>query len=226
LPNDPVDDDCGVTPSARPALRGLYALTPDSLDSSVLAAKVSDALAGGARLIQYRSKVADAALRRSQAELLRDLCTKWGVPLVINDDVRLAGELRAAGVHLGRDDASVAAARALLGPHALIGASCYADLERACAAAQAGADYVAFGSVFASRTKPLAPPAPLVLLGQARRRTGLPVAAIGGINLDNARQVIAAGADLLAVISDLFDAPDVAARAAAYARLFLEACAA
>lgn len=210
-------------PRAATVPRGLYALTPDCGDAASLLAKVRDALAGGACLIQYRSKIGDAALRREQAGLLTTLCRDWRVPLVINDDARLAADVGADGVHLGRDDADVATARAILGPGALIGVSCYADLERGSAAAAAGADYVAFGSVFPSTTKPLAPLAPLALLGQARRRTGLPVAAIGGITLDNAPQVIAAGADLLAVISDLFDAPDVAARAAAYARLFLEA---
>ena len=132
----------------------------------------------------------------------------------------LALECGADGVHLGRDDGDLAAARAALGPQRLLGVSCYAEWPRAEAAAAAGADYLAFGAMFPSSTKPSAPPASPALLGRARAAFGRPVAAIGGINVDNAPLLRAAGADLLAVISDVFSAPDPAARAAAYGRLF------
>jgi thiamine-phosphate pyrophosphorylase len=204
----------------RPELRGLYAVTPDSADTGRLVARVSQALAGGARMVQYRSKTAAPALRRSQAESLLAVCRAADVPLIINDDLGLAVELGADGVHLGRDDGAVALARRALGPSAIIGASCYDELERAKAAVAGGADYLAFGAAFASPTKPSAVRAPLALYGQAAREFALPIAAIGGITVGNALPLIVAGVDLLAVISDLFDAPDVAARAAAFAALF------
>jgi thiamine-phosphate pyrophosphorylase len=151
------------------------------------------------------------------------ICRAAGAKLIINDDVWLAVEIGADGAHLGRDDApggSLAAARDALGPKRILGVSCYNEIALAEEAAAAGADYVAFGSMFPSRTKPGAVHAPLDLLGEAKRRVGLPVAAIGGITLDNAQQVIAAGADMLAVVSDLFDAMDIKARAEAYQQLF------
>jgi len=204
-----------------PELRGLYAVTPECSDTPVLLRDVANILKGGCRWLQYRDKTARAALRRERAEALQALCRAHGAALLINDDVALAQAVGAAGVHLGRDDGELSAARALLGPGRIIGASCYADLAAAQQAVAQGADYVAFGAVFASPTKPEAVQAPLSLLGQARR-LGRPVCAIGGITLDNAPEIIAAGADLLAVISDLFTAPLLAERAAAYQSLFKE----
>lgn len=201
-------------------LRGLYAVTPETIDTDGLVARVRDAVAGGAVLVQYRCKFPDVGLRRSQAQRLMALCRAAGAPLIINDDVALAEEIGADGVHLGRDDADLSAARARLGGDALVGASCYGDLAAAAAAAQAGASYVAFGAAFASSTKPGAVQAPAALYRQARQRLRLTIAAIGGIRVENAAPLLAAGVDLLAVISDLFDAPDVAARAAQYAALF------
>jgi thiamine-phosphate pyrophosphorylase len=195
--------------------RGLYALTPDEPDTQVLVAKVRAAIAGGAAAVQYRNKPADPALRSAQAGALAALCRVAGVPLVVNDDIDLALGVAAAGVHLGREDGDLAAARRRLGPGRLLGASCYNRLELAERAVAAGADYVAFGSMFASPTKPAAVHAPLALLGAARR-FGRPVVAIGGITLENAPAVIAAGADALAVITALFEAGDVAARARAF----------
>jgi thiamine-phosphate pyrophosphorylase len=194
-------------------LRGLYAITPERADL----ARVAEALGSGALCaLQYRSKTADRARRRDEARLLALLCRRHGVPLIINDDVELALEVGAEGVHLGREDGSVAAARARL-PGRIIGASCYDRLELAERAVAAGADYVAFGSVYASITKPGAVRAPLALFGH-----DLSVAkvAIGGITAENAAPLVAAGANALAVISDLFDAPDVAARAREYAKVF------
>lgn len=206
--------------SARIELSGLYAVTPEEPQTPRLAAMVAAALLGGVRLVQYRNKSAAPNLKRDQASELLHLCQAHGARLIINDDLPLALALDADGVHLGREDGDLAAARAALGPDKLLGISCYADLNRAAIAAAAGADYLAFGSMYPSATKPEAPPAPLALLGEARRRHRLPIAAIGGITLSNAAQTIAAGADLLAVVSDLFGAADIAARAQEYQRLF------
>jgi len=195
-------------------LRGLYAITPPDL-SRVEAALVSGALCA----LQYRAKDADAPRRLSEARRLAQLCRAHGVPLIVNDDLELALAVDAAGVHLGRDDGDIAAARARLRGR-LLGASCYDRPELARRAVAAGADYVAFGSVFDSPTKPAAARAPLELFALD---LGVPKVAIGGITLDNAPRVIAAGADALAVITDLFDAPDIAARASQYGRLFHEA---
>lgn len=200
--------------------RGLYAITPDELDTGELARKVSMALAGGARMVQYRNKSADAMLRREQGAALLALCRAAGVPLIVNDDVDLAESLGADGLHLGREDLSIAAARTRLGEHRLLGASCYDRLDLAVNARSAGADYVAFGSAFPSTTKPGATPAPLSLLREARARVACPIVAIGGITRENAHAVIEAGADAVAVISALFDAPDVARRAREFANLF------
>jgi len=204
-------------------LSGLYAVTPDEQDTPRLTAMVTAALEGGVRLVQYRNKSAMPEFRRSQAAELLRLCRTYGARLIINDDLALALELGADGVHLGRDDGDLRRARAALGPDKFLGISCYADLNCAASAAAAGADYLAFGSMYPSATKPDAPPAPLTLLGEARRRYGLPIAAIGGISLSNAPRTIAAGANLLAVVSDLFGAGDgaaIAARAQEYQRLF------
>jgi len=200
--------------------RGLYAVTPDEADTPQLIAKVRLALAGGAAAVQYRNKSAGPQLRRVQAAALAEICREAGVPLIVNDDVTLALEVDAAGVHLGREDGALAVARNRLGPGKLLGASCYDRIDLAVAAAGGGADYVAFGAMFASPTKAAARRAPLALLGEARQRTGLPVVAIGGITLDNAAGVVAAGADALAVISALFAAQDIAARAQAFQELF------
>ncbi len=194
-------------------LRGLYAITPPDLS------RVEAALASGALCaLQYRAKDADAPRRLREARHLSRLCRAHGVPLIVNDDVELTLAVDAAGVHLGRDDGDLAAARARL-PGRLLGASCYDRPELARRAVAAGADYVAFGSVFDSPTKPAAVRAPLALFALD---VGVPKVAIGGITLDNAPRVLAAGADCLAVITDLFDAADVAARAREYGRLFDE----
>ena len=199
--------------------RGLYAVTPECADDAALLAFAGAVLGGGAVLLQYRGKEDDPAARLRRALALQSLCARHRVALVINDDVELAATVGAAGVHLGRDDAPPAAARERLGPDAIIGVSCYDQLERARRAAAAGASYLAFGAVHPSPTKPLARRAGAELLRQGSALR-LPVVAIGGVRLENAPPLIAAGADLLAVISDLAGHPDTAARAAAYAALF------
>jgi len=190
-------------------ISGLYAVTPDTDDTPGLLARVEAALAGGARLLQYRNKTAGAALRLIQGRALLALCWEYQVPLIINDHLDLALALDADGLHLGSDDGSLREARDRLGGGKILGASCYNRIESALDAERAGVDYVAFGSFFPSGVKPGAVRAPLDLLSDAKRRIKLPLVAIGGITLDNAPQLIAAGADGVAVISALFDAPDV-----------------
>ena len=197
-------------------MRGLYAITPDLADTAALLGKVEQALKAGVALLQYRNKIISKDKRLLQARELAPLARGYGVPLIVNDDVEIALSVGANGVHLGKDDGDLAGARAKLSGK-ILGASCYADLDSAKAAIRAGANYVAFGSVFPSPTKPDAVRAPLSLF---QGNLGVPLCAIGGITLRNAPQLIAAGADLLAVISDLFEAPDIAQRAAEYRKLF------
>ena len=194
----------------RPVLpTGLYALTdPALLPEEVLAARVAAAIAGGARVVQYRDKTADAASRQRRARSVLEACRAGGALCIINDDAALAAELGADGVHLGRDDQDPGRARQIVGPDRLIGVSCYDQPTLADAAVAAGADYVAIGAVWPSKTKPDAVAAPLPLLRELSRRLPVPVVAIGGITRDNAAATIAAGAHCVAVISDLFGDPD------------------
>lgn len=197
-------------------MRGLYAITPDTADSDLLARKVEQALGAGVAMLQYRNKIISKDKRLLQAKELAPLARGYGVPFIVNDDVEIALAVGANGVHLGREDGDLAAARAKL-PGRILGASCYDDIDRARAAVRAGADYVAFGSVYPSPTKPGAVHAPLSLF---QNDLGAPLCAIGGVTLENAPALIAAGADLLAVLSDLFDAPDIGERASQYRKLF------
>lgn len=204
-------------------LRGLYAVTPDQADTLCLLEQVAKLHAGGGRWLQYRNKAASPSLRKTQAAQLAEFCKLCGMQLIINDDLDLAISVGADGVHLGGDDCALSdlqAARRRLGPERVLGVSCYDEVDRAVAAAAAGADYVAMGAMFASRTKPEARHASLDLLREAKVRTNIALVAIGGITLANAPQVIQAGADMLAVITDLFDAPDIAIRAQEYQQLF------
>ena len=199
--------------------RGLYLITPDDADTARLLARLRVALAGGPALVQYRNKTADAGLRREQAAEVLALCRRAGVPLLVNDDWRLAAELGADGAHLGEHDGGLAEARQALGPGRWLGASCYDDLARASRADAAGADYLAFGAFFPSDTKPGARRATPSLLrdsaGFGRRRV-----AIGGITPENARDLIAAGADFVAVVAGVFAATDPAAAVCAYRACF------
>ena len=202
------------------ALRGLYAITPEQADGERLLNDVEAALAGGCRWLQFRDKTSPMPEKVARARALRRLTKQHGAKLIVNDDLALCQLVDADGLHCGRDDGSLTLARAVLGPGKTLGASCYNDLSLAEAAQRAGANYVAFGAVFPSPTKPGAPSAALTLFGQAKAGLSATTCAIGGITLDNAAAVISAGADLLAVITDLFGAPDIAARAAAYQSLF------
>ena len=201
------------------AIRGLYAVTPDEPDTQRLCALVEAAVRGGARLVQYRNKTAPEALRREQAAALLAICRRYGVPLIVNDHLELALAIGADGLHLGRDDGNPAEARARL-PDAIIGVSCYDEIARAEAARAAGADYVAFGRFFPSTTKPGNIRASLELVAEAKRRVGLPVVGIGGITLENAPSLVRGGVDALAVVSALFDSPDVEATARRFADLY------
>lgn len=201
--------------------RGLYAITlPDAGPTATLETAVARALTGGAVMIQYRDKSDDPGRRREQAESLVTLCRAHDVPLIINDDVELARRVGAGGVHIGRDDASLQSARDALGADAIVGVSCYNSTEHAVRAERAGADYVAFGRFFPSSIKPAAVQAPLGLLEQARSTVNIPIVAIGGITPDNGASLLAAGADLLAVINGVFGTPDPETAARAYAALF------
>jgi thiamine-phosphate pyrophosphorylase len=205
-----------IQKSALPGF-GLYAITDGPRADLIAAADA--ALRGGAAVLQYRDKTTDATRRLREAAALAELCRRRGVPLIVNDDVDLAAASAAAGVHLGDGDVSVAQARARLGADAIIGVSCYASIERARAAAGAGATYLAFGAFFPSPTKPHAARANIELLRDARA-FGLPLVAIGGITPAHARTLIDAGADFVAAVSGVFGAADPAAAAREYTKCF------
>ncbi|OQX15182.1 MAG: thiamine-phosphate diphosphorylase [Thiothrix lacustris] len=202
-------------------MQGLYVIT-DGSTGDVLLSKVAQALQGGAAIVQYRDKTTDSVRREQEATALRSLCQQHHARFIINDDVALAKAVQADGVHVGRDDFAVNAAREALGNTAIIGVSCYNQLELALSAAKQGADYIAFGSFFPSPTKPNAPRATLELLRQARQQLTLPICAIGGITLDNAPALLANGADMLAVITDVFNSPAIAYQASCYQALLRE----
>lgn len=204
-------------------LRGLYAITDSELLKGRLLPYVEAALKGGATLLQYRDKSSDDARRLREAEALRELCNRYGAALIINDDAELAARL-GVGLHLGQGDGSLSAARALLGRQAIIGGTCHAQLELAEAAAKEGVNYVAFGRFFNSTTKPGAPSADIALLTAAKAKVNLQIVAIGGVTLDNAPELIAHGASMVAVVHGLFgadSAAEVERRARAFSALFI-----
>lgn len=214
--------DAARAPTGRARLAGLYAVTPDEADTARLAALVEAAIAGGARAIQYRNKAATPALRHEQAARLARVCAGHGALFIVNDDARLARAVDAAGVHVGEHDGSLALAREQVGPARIVGVSCYDNLARAQDAVAQGADYVAFGSFFPSAVKPGARRASVALLRQARPLR-VPLVAIGGITAGNARALVEAGADAVAVLTDVFahdDLPAVTRAAAALAACF------
>ncbi|WP_018175880.1 thiamine phosphate synthase [Thioalkalivibrio sp. AKL8] len=207
-----------------PRLRGLYFITPavpeDASPRATHLANAKAALRGGARLIQFRDKTLAGTAREAIARELVALAHAHGALCIINDDTELAARVEADGVHLGRDDPDPVAARARLGPGAVVGVSCYNELARAEAATQAGANYVAFGTMFASPTKPEAAYAGPELIRRARAALGLPICGIGGITADNAAEVVTAGADLVAVIQGISAAPAPEAAARQISGLF------
>ena len=202
-------------------LRGLYAITDNKLiKADDFINQLEKAIIGGAKIIQYRDKSNQYQLRLEQAQALSQLCHKYQIPLIINDDVALAQQIGADGVHLGSDDADIFNARALLGEQAIIGISCYNQLSLALNAEKAGANYVAFGRFFNSATKPNAIGCNVEILREARQRLNCPLVAIGGITPDNGEALIKAGADCLAVIHGLFGQVDVTAAAQEYAKFY------
>jgi thiamine-phosphate pyrophosphorylase len=198
-------------------IAGLYAITPDLNDTERLCKIVEESMIGGVRIVQYRNKQADSMLRIAQSRALLAICRKYKVPLIINDDVKLCLAIDAEGVHIGSSDGDIAATKDRIG-NKILGASCYNQLELAQNAQVMGADYIAFGACFSSSTKPNAVKVDLSLFEQARL-LGIPIVAIGGITLENASEVIAAGANAVAVIGALYGAADVKTQAMAFCKL-------
>lgn len=206
----------------EPRLHGLYAITDArETDPERITHAVEQALLGGARIVQFRDKSNHRPRRLQTARALRKLTHRHGALLIINDDVTLATQSEADGVHIGRHDAELREARAQLGADTIIGVSCYNQFQLAQQAARAGADYIAFGRFFPSRTKPDAVPASLDLLKRAKQELDIPVVAIGGITADNAAPLIEAGADMLAVVDGLFGQADIRAAAEQYRQLII-----
>lgn len=191
-------------------LKGLYAITDEKLiDEQAFIPSVAYALQGGSSIIQYRDKSSDQNKRLQQASALRALCNEHQAILIINDDIELASIVNADGVHLGKNDITIATARQRLGNDAIIGISCYNDLSLAIEAERNAADYVAFGAMFSSSTKPDAAKASTDIIREAKQRINIPVCAIGGITSKNIQQVTQSGADMAAVINDLFSREDI-----------------
>lgn len=202
-------------------IHGVYAITdPIAGEGGVLMERVRQALEGGINILQYRDKNGDRKRQQHEVRELLEMCQSYQATFIINDDVELAAAIGAHGVHIGKNDAALAKARERLGPDAIIGVSCYNQLPLAIAAAEAGADYVAFGRFFASRTKPDAIQAELEILTQAKAELSLPVVAIGGISPENGSKLIQHGADALAIIQGIFAQPDIKAAAQRHAALF------
>ena len=201
-------------------IKGLYALTPDETDTAQLLTQTEAALQAGVKLLQYRNKLADSRLRITQAQALLPLCRQYEATFIINDDIKLCLAIDADGVHLGKTDGGLAAARERLGPAKVLGASCYDHYDNALAAKANGADYVAFGACFPSGTKPGAPRADLQLFTRARAELGLPAVAIGGITQANAGLAIDAGADAVAVIGALWNSADIRKTVQQFNQLF------
>lgn len=201
-------------------MKGLYIVTPDWDDTKKLLEITELALKGGAAVVQYRHKTANAGLRREQAECLLALCRSYGRPLVINDFVELCMELDADGVHVGGTDAAVAEVRAAIGPDKILGASCYGDLGLARKSHAEGASYVAFGGFYASRVKKYPVTTPISIIGDSHAAVPLPIVVIGGMTVDNAAPLVAAGTDMVAAISSVYLAADPQAVAQRFADLF------
>jgi len=206
---------------ASQSIRGVYAITdPDLISDSELIDKVQAAIKGGISVLQYRNKKADILLQRSQAQALNELCHQHQVTFIINDNIELAQQVNAKGVHIGKDDGSIEKARETLGKESIIGVSCYNDIERAIRAQNAGADYVAFGRFFPSKTKPKAIQANLNLIKQAKEKLNIPIVAIGGINEVNIEQLSDCSVDAVAIIHDIFSHKNIAAHCQKLKTLF------
>jgi thiamine-phosphate pyrophosphorylase len=201
-------------------IKGLYAITPDSADLNTLIQKTKSAIEGGAFMVQYRSKIQDRDVKMQQCAAILRLCREYEIPCIVNDDVEMCRVLEADGVHLGEKDDNIAEVRHILGENAIIGSSCYDQLDRAKSAQKEGASYVAFGAMFPTSTKPNAPRATLALLKEAKREIQIPIVAIGGITVNNAHDVIKTGIDAIAVITSLYEAKSIKETAETFAKMF------
>ena len=201
-------------------IKGLYAITPDSADLNTLVHKTQLVIEGGAFMVQYRSKIHDRDVKMHQCAAILRLCREYDVPCIVNDDVEMCRILEADGVHLGENDDNIAEVRHILGEDAIIGSSCYNQLERAKQAQKEGASYVAFGTMFPTPTKPGAPRATLALLKEAKREIHIPIVAIGGITMNNAHDVIETGIDAIAVITSLYEAKSIKETAETFLKMF------
>jgi len=201
-------------------IKGLYAITPDMTDLNTLIQKTQSAIEGGAFMVQYRSKIQDRAVKMQQCAAILRLCREYDVPCIVNDDVEMCRVLKADGVHLGENDDNIAEVRRILGEDAIIGSSCYDQLDRAKQAQKEGASYVAFGAVFPTPTKPNAPRATLELLREAKSEIEIPIVAIGGITVNNAHDVIEAGVDAIAVITSLYESNSIKETAETFLKMF------
>jgi len=191
-------------------IKGLYAITPDMADLNTLIHKTQLAIEGGASMVQYRSKIQDRDVKMQQCAAILRLCREYAVPCI----------LKADGVHLGENDDNIAEVRLILGEDAIIGSSCYDQLSRAKQAQKEGANYVAFGAIFPTPTKPSAPRASLELLSEAKREIHIPIVAIGGITVNNAHDVIETGIDAIAVIKSLYEAKSIKETAETFLKMF------
>jgi len=201
-------------------IKGLYAITPDSADLNTLIQKTKSAIEGGAFMVQYRSKIQDRDVKMQQCAAILRLCREYEIPCIVNDDVDMCRILEADGVHLGEKDDNIAEVRHILGEDAIIGSSCYDQLDRAKSAQKEGASYVAFGAMFPTSTKPNAPRASLALLKEAKREIQIPIVAIGGITVNNAHDVIKTGIDAIAMINSLYEAKSIKETAETFAKMF------
>ena len=201
-------------------IKGLYAITPDSADLNTLIQKTKSAIEGGAFMVQYRSKIQDRDVKMQQCAAILRLCREYEIPCIVNDDVDMCRILEADGVHLGEKDDNIAEVRHILGEDAIIGSSCYDQLDRAKSAQKEGASYVAFGAMFPTSTKPNAPRASLALLKEAKREIQIPIVAIGGITVNNAHDVIKTGIDAIAVITSLYEAKSIKETAETLSKMF------
>ena len=201
-------------------IKGLYAITPDSADLNTLIQKTQWAIEGGAFMVQYRSKILNRDVKMHQCAAILRLCREYEIPCIVNDDVDMCRILEADGVHLGEKDDNIAEVRHILGEDAIIGSSCYDQLNRAKSAQKEGASYVAFGAMFPTSTKPNAPRATLALLKEAKREIQIPIVAIGGITVNNAHDVIKTGIDAIAVITGLYEAKSIKETAKTFVKMF------
>ena len=201
-------------------IKGLYAITPDMADSNSLLQKTQLAIEGGAFMVQYRSKIQDRDVKMQQCAAILRLCREYKIPCIVNDDVDMCRVLEADGVHLGEKDDNIAEVRHILGDDAIIGSSCYDQLNRAKLAQKEGASYVAFGAMFETSTKPNAPRATLELLTEAKSQIQIPIVAIGGITMNNAHDVIETGIDAIAVINSLYESNSIKETAETFSHMF------